>query len=182
MKTESILWRKLDGPGHEHARLSPWRSGRRLAGTALFIHGGRPCRLDYSLECDARWRFLRAEVSGWAGAEQVKIAVSRDARRKWKLDGKTQTAVEGCTELDLSFSPASNLLPMRRLALGVGQKAAVRAAWLRLPGLAFEPLELVYRRTGPSTYRYESPGGSFELEVNGEGFVTRYPGFWAAER
>ncbi len=62
------------------------------------------------------------------------------------------------------------------------QEAKVRAAWLRFPSFALEPLDQLYRRTGEAAYRYESAGGAFvaELEVNGVGFVTRYPGFWAS--
>jgi hypothetical protein len=84
---------------------------------------------------------------------------------------------------DLNFSPSTNLLPLKRLGLAVGQEAKVRAAWLRFPSFDLKPLDQLYRRTGEATYRYESAGGVFvaELEVNGVGFVTHYPGFWQAQ-
>jgi uncharacterized protein len=74
-------------------------------------------------------------------------------------------------------------LPIRRLALDIGQDAEVHAAWLRFPGFALERLTQVYRRLSATTYRYESARGRFvtELEVNEAGFVTRYPGFWQVE-
>lgn len=74
----------------------------------------------------------------------------------------------------LNFSPSTNLLPIRRLNLAIGQGAAVRAAWLRFPSFTLEPLEQVYRRIDPTTYRYESAGGRFvaELQVNDSGLVT----------
>jgi hypothetical protein len=85
--------------------------------------------------------------------------------------------------LDLGFSPSTNLLPIRRLGLVVGQEAAVRAAWLGFPGLGLEPFEHRYRRTGARSYRYESASGRFvaELEANAVGFVTDYSGLWRAE-
>jgi len=78
---------------------------------------------------------------------------------------------------------ACNMLPIRRLNLGIGQEAKVRAAWLRFPGFALEPLEQIYRRLDASTYRYEVADGSFaaELKVNASGFVTAYPNLWQAE-
>ncbi|MDQ2870322.1 MAG: putative glycolipid-binding domain-containing protein [Acidobacteriota bacterium] len=89
----------------------------------------------------------------------------------------------GLHGLDLNFSPSTNLLPIRRLDLSIGEKAGVRAAWLRFPGFALEPLEQVYSRLGDGTYRYESGGGRFvaELEVDRAGFVTRYPNLWEIE-
>lgn len=106
-----------------------------------------------------------------------------DSASQWKLNGVERPEVAGCIDLDLNFSPSTNLLPLRRLSLAIGQEAKVRAAWLRFPSFALEPLDQLYRRTGEATYRYESAGGTFvaELEVNGAGFVVRYPGFWEAQ-
>lgn len=86
----------------------------------------------------------------------------------------------GCIDLDLNFSPSTNLLPIRRLGLAIGEEAKVNAAWLRFPGFTLEPLEQLYRRIDRTTYRYESAGGKFvaELRVNTAGFVTHYPNFW----
>ncbi len=89
----------------------------------------------------------------------------------------------GCIDIDLGFSPSTNLLPIRRLSLAVGAEAEVKAAWLPFPSLVFEALPQVYRREGERAYRYASAGGTFMrvLEVNAVGFVTRYPGLWQAE-
>ena len=86
----------------------------------------------------------------------------------------------GCIDLDLNFSPATNLLPIRRLDLAIGQQMQVQAAWLRFPSFKLEPLSQLYKRIDETTYRYESGGGSFvtALTVNASGFVTTYPGLW----
>jgi len=178
-----VLWRRLDQPGHESARLSFRQSRWYLSGTAVFAHRQQPCRLDYLVECDADWRTLSGKVVGWVGSEEVEIELSVDSERRWLLNATECLSVAGCTDLDLNFSPSTNLLPIRRLNLPIGEKAVVRAAWLRFPGFTLEPLEQVYHRVDEATYRYESAGGSFvaELEVNAAGFVTRYPNFWEAE-
>ncbi|HSO74659.1 MAG TPA: putative glycolipid-binding domain-containing protein, partial [Blastocatellia bacterium] len=46
MSDQSILWRRLDGPGHEFLRLSSEEDGWRLSGAAVFSHEQQPCRLD----------------------------------------------------------------------------------------------------------------------------------------
>jgi hypothetical protein len=86
-------------------------------------------------------------------------------------------------DLDLNFSPSTNLLPIRRLNLAVGQKALVTAAWLKFPGFELEPLSQAYSRIDESTYRYESGGGHFmaDLKVDRLGFITKYPGIWQVE-
>ncbi len=182
-RDEAILWRRLDRPGHESARLSFQHPRRYLAGTAVFADKQGPCRLDYIVSCDSAWRTLSGRVTGWVGEKVIEIDMAVDSASQWKLNGVERPEVAGCIDLDLNFSPSTNLLPLRRLSLAIGQEAKVRAAWLRFPSFALEPLDQLYRRTGEATYRYESAGGTFvaELEVNGAGFVVRYPGFWEAQ-
>ncbi len=183
MPDQSILWNRLDRSGHESARLSlDPSSGWRLAGAAIFAHDGQPCLLNYQIHCDTAWRTMTAEVVGWVGDVSVRVSLARDNADRWSLNGEEQPAVTGCVDLDLNFSPATNLLPIRRLNLPAGQSADVRAAWLRFPELTLEPLPQTYRHTGETTYRYESSDGEFivDLFVNAAGLVTRYPGYWEA--
>jgi uncharacterized protein len=180
---QSLIWRRLDQPGHESARLSFQHSSWHLTGTAIFAHKQQPCRLDYVVVCDAGWHTLSGRVEGWVGSRTVEIVLSVDGDRRWWLNGTACRDVAGCIDLDLSFSPSTNLLPIRRLSLAIGEEAEVRAAWLRFPRFTLEPLAQIYRRIDDSTYRYENPGGRFvtELKVNAAGFVTRYPSFWQVE-
>jgi hypothetical protein len=179
----AILWRRLDLPGHDSARLSPHDGGWLLAGTALFAHDGLPCRLDYRVLCDAAFRTESATVEGWAGSEPVRHHLAADADRRWRLDGVEQPQVEGCIDVDLGFTPATNLLALRRLDLAVGARSTVRSAWLDFPGFAMAPLAQTYHRTAETTYAYESGGGAFtaELRTNAAGFVVDYPGLWREE-
>jgi hypothetical protein len=176
---ESILWRRLDRPGHEAARLSRMGGGWNLSGTAVMAHEGQPCRLDYSIVCDSGWRTSGATIEGWVGSETIRFEITAGSSGAWRMNGSNRPEVEGALDLDLNFSPSTNLLPIRRLDLAVGEEARVRAAWLRFPSFALEPLEQSYRRVAESRYRYESAGGRFvaDLEVNAAGFVTLYPGF-----
>lgn len=178
-----ILWRRLDVPGHESARLTEQRSGWRLDGTATFLHDGAACRLSYEIACDPAWCTRSARVEGWIGSRSVALEIAVGADGCWTLDGVEVPAVAGCIDIDLNFSPSTNLLPVRRLGLEIGQQAEVRAAWLRFPSCTLEPLVQVYRRNGSRAYRYESAGGRFvaELEVDAHGFVTQYPKIWQVE-
>jgi uncharacterized protein len=183
MTDDRILWRRLDRPGHEAARVGRHGDGWLLSGTALFADESRPCRLDYRIVCDAGWRTASVTVEGWVGDATIEIALEVRDRSRWSMNGEEVPRVAGCTDLDLNFSPSTNLLPIRRLHLEVGQEAPVQAAWLRFPSFELEPLEQRYRRLDETTYRYESAGGRFVtvLRVNAAGFVTRYPNFFEAE-
>jgi len=177
MESQSILWRRLDVPGHESARLVARGSSWLLNGTAVFAHDRQPCRLDYSIICSSAWQTVSAKIGGWVGNDAIDLDIATDAARRWWLNGTECPVVAGCIDLDLGFSPATNVLPIRRLDLAVGQEAKVRSAWLGFPSLVFEEsLDQLYRRTSDETYHYESADGQFvtTLRVNAAGFPTHY--------
>jgi uncharacterized protein len=181
--THSILWRRLDRPGHESAYLFFQTPHWHLEGCAVFAHEGKPCQLDYQITCDSRWHTLSANIVGWVGDKTIQIELAVTPDKRWQLNKADQPEVAGCIDLDLNFSPSTNLLPIRRLDLAVGQQAEVQAAWLRFPSFTLERLIQIYRRVDETRYRYESGGGNFitELDVDQTGFVTNYPDIWRAE-
>jgi uncharacterized protein len=177
-----ILWRRLDRPGHESALLLQREDGWNLAGTAIFPHENEPCHLSFRIVCDPDWSTRSVDVTGWLGRETVLVQAQVGPTGEWIVNGASAPAIAGCVDIDLNFSPSTNLLPIRRFALAIGEERAVRAAWLRFPSFRIEPLEQSYRRLAADRYLYRSAGGfETELEVDRNGFVIRYPGFWEIE-
>ncbi len=179
----TILWRRVDLPGHDACQLMTVGDGWQLSGMAVFKLDGRPCALSYEVDADARWSSRGARVHGWWGTERVDAAIVAAPGGGWHLNGAEQSAVRGCVDVDLGFTPATNLLQLRRIALDIGQEADVPAAWLAFPELTLERLEQRYRRRDQNTYDYQAPSVPYEapLQANELGFVTLYPGLWEAE-
>jgi hypothetical protein len=175
-----ILWRRLDLPGHDACRLEQSDDGWRLDGTAVFRHDGRPARLAYQVASDASWITRQGLVSGWLGARAIDLTIARTPEGLWTLNGAAVPGLEGCLDLDLAFTPATNLLPIRRLALAQGQAADAPAAWLDLTAGVLQALPQRYERRAETTYWYEAPSVQYSglLEVTPTGFIRRYPGLW----
>ena len=174
-----MLWRRNDIPGHEYCDVI----AHGLRGVALFAHDGQPCRLDYEIECDSKWVTRSAIVKGNVGDREIDIRVTCE-NGAWTLNGAPCPEVGGCIDVDLNFSPSTNLLPIRRLNLDIGASARVRAAWLRFPSFALEPLEQTYTRVAARTYRYESAGGRFVATIDVDedtSLPTNYGDIWSGE-
>ncbi len=182
MTSSSILWRRFESPGHDACRLSPAGEGWQLEGRAAFVHAGEPAQLTYRVSCDAAWHASEGRAHGFVGERAVDIVIAR-TRDGWTLNGAPAPGVEGCADLDFGFTPATNLIQLRRLALGIGQAGPAPAAWLDLDSLALQRLDQTYERRGVSEYFYEAPRFDYRelLVVDESGFVRRYPGLWEAE-
>jgi hypothetical protein len=134
------------------------------------------------VDCDAAWRTRRAEVRGRLGDRAVERLVGRDAAGVWTLDGAPQPGLERLVDLDLGFTPATNLVQLRRIALGIGDAADVEVAWMDAESVSLTALAQRYERRTERTYGYASPSAGYEaeLEVDEAGFVRVYPGLWEA--
>ncbi len=177
-----MTWRRLDLEGREAVTITETSANWIITGLAEVSRSDERSCLAYVVECDRTWETRTCEITGFMGDRAVATSIRRDAGGSWTVDGNEAIAVRGCIDIDLAFSPVTNLLPIRRLALAVGDAARVRAAWLRFPELTLEVLEQTYTRTSTTQYRYESAGGAFsrELTVDGMGLVVDYPGLWAS--
>ncbi|MGA8242838.1 MAG: putative glycolipid-binding domain-containing protein, partial [Desulfobacterales bacterium] len=117
MAVESILWQRLDSPGHDACIINQNATGWKLSGSAVFLHDGNPAMLAYKVVCDADWRTLYGQVEGWLGKRQVTFRIARTKADSWQLNDFVVPNLETCIDLDLGFTPATNLMPLRRLDL-----------------------------------------------------------------
>jgi uncharacterized protein len=180
-----MRWRRLDVPGREEARLEETAKGWRLTGDLDAQERGVDARLSYVIECGRDWRTRRAAITGSVSGVPVRFELTADGQGRWTLNGVPLRRVDGALDIDLGFTPATNLLPIRRLDLAVGQRAEVRTAWVRFPELRVEALEQSYHREADHVFRYDAlvDGERFQarLDTDEYGRVLLYEGLWQAE-
>ncbi len=169
--------------GHDACRLLSAPGGWRLEGAAVFCDQGVPANLRYALDCDESWQTQTGLVEGWIGNQPVDYRIERARTGLWTLNGRDVPGLNGCHDLDLGFTPATNLTQLRRLALPIGAVQDVSVAWLDIASGTLERLRQSYERRDARTYRYEAPrfGYAADLQANDAGFVVDYPGLWKAE-
>jgi hypothetical protein len=179
----TIFWRRLDAPGHDACRLERHGESWQLDGAAVFRHSdGQPARLDYRVFCDKAWHTKWGRVRGWIGSGAVDFSIARNARGDWTLNDEVVPELGHCIDLDLGFTPSTNLVQLRRLNLKKGEAADVPAAWIDLDGDSLSALLQRYTRQSDGEYDYEAKRFDYKdtLKVTAEGFVMHYPGLWEA--
>ena len=177
-----MRWTRLDIPGTDECEVTPLPDGWRLAGLARFGAGATAGRLEYAADADSGWQTRRAEVRGTVGARQVAFVITRSAGGAWRINDADRPDLAGLVDLDLGFTPATNLFPLRRLGLEPGAAADAEAVWLDDASWTFTRLPQRYERRSADTYWYESPIAGYAdlLIVSPDGFVREYPGLWTA--
>jgi hypothetical protein len=178
----NALWRRLDVPGHDAAVLRPQGEGWKLSGFAAFGHGDGPAGLAYSVEVDRHWAANRGSVKGFVGDRSVEYEIRRDSNA-WRLNGAAVEGLSHLFDLDLGFTPATNMLQLRRAGPSIGQKVSLPAAWFDIDEGTLTELPQIYERLSETTYRYVARSVSYEglLEFTSDGFVKIYPHLWRLE-
>ncbi|MCE8544253.1 putative glycolipid-binding domain-containing protein [Ruegeria pomeroyi] len=170
-------WRRLDGEGSDRCTLSRVAQGWIMVGHAHWRDEGCDTTLSYDIRCAPDWRSLSADVAGERGGRPLSIRIEATPLG-WRMDDVLQPGTEDCTDLDLSFTPATNLMPIRRLGAFAGDELRVAAAWL-MPDLdCVARLDQIYTRLPDGRVHYASAGFAAELDLHGSGFATQYPGLW----
>jgi hypothetical protein len=174
-----FFWRKVDSPGHDSCRFFKLPDGYRLLGAAVFLESKQVCHLQYDVMADAAFRTKSASVAGFVGKTPVDVRI-RAREDGWEVDSNNNPRIAGCLDVDLGFTPATNLLPLRRLALRIGQEADAPAAYLAFPAMQFILLPQHYKRLSRTEYDYESPSHGYRatLRVSPIGAVVQYPGLF----
>jgi hypothetical protein len=175
MTTRRMTWRRSDEvETDEHCTASIRDSGLSLVGTVIGSEGARPVRIEYRVLTDSKGLTTAAHVRDLRGFEQRTLALARDAKGGWTIDGAPAKELKGCTDVDLGCSPSTNTLPVRRLRLAVGGSQTIQAAWIRFPELTVVKAAQSYTRLDEFTYRYRSGSYTGELTVDDDGIVAAY--------
>jgi uncharacterized protein len=176
----AVVWKNLLLNGKDYCSLWHTAEGWLLKGTVVgVLEDHRPVLASYEIHCDENWHTHRVQVQRTIGNDVKTLSLNVESRGVWRSSGRELREAEGCVDVDLSLTPATNTLPIRRLDLPVGGTESVVAAWVKLPDLAVQRLPQRYTRLTKNTYRYGSNTGfSAEIAVDDLGLVTTYPGGW----
>jgi len=179
-----LQWEALDWPGLEHVVVSSDAAGFRADGQLVLGPPVGPASVSYQLSCDANWRVagLTITAANSAGTRTLALIAGGDAH--WLADGQPRPDLDGCIDLDISLTPLTNTLPIRRLAWTPARAQELDVVYVSAPDLTARRVSQCYTLLRPeaddntSLYRYESGSFSADLTVDGDGFVTDYPGLW----
>ncbi|MCR6491111.1 putative glycolipid-binding domain-containing protein [Cellulomonas sp. P24] len=173
--TRLVAWRRSGATqADEHCRVDIHATGLSLHGTVLGAESGTPVRAEYQVVADSTGLSTTVNLGVHRGLGWTEKTLVRAPDGHWTVDGLDAPHLEGCTDVDLGCTPATNTLPLRRLGLDVGASRTIRAAWDRFPELTVAAVDQTYTRLGERSYHYASGSYAAELTVDDLWLMTTY--------
>ena len=154
----SVFWQPWQGQGMEHLRLTFLEDHIVARGDVMAIAGSSPFRLRYKIKCDSAWhtRKLELEVHDRHGSRERHIKA--DGQGNWHDDEHgALTELAGCLDVDISATPFTNTLALRRLDLQPGENASPPSPMSSCPSSPSAPSPSATAATGARPPAPSSP-------------------------
>lgn len=125
---------------------------------------------------------MSAAIEGMIGVRRVDYAIARNLSG-WTVNSVTVQGMQHLVDVDLGFTPATNLQQLQRVEIVRVGAVDVPVAWFDIETGKLTELAQRYERRGESTYWYEAPrfGYAGLLELDPDGFIRSYPSLWERE-
>ncbi|MDT8262210.1 putative glycolipid-binding domain-containing protein [Roseomonas mucosa] len=177
----SVRWCDWQGDGLEHCTYRCDDRGLVLEGVTAGTREGW-YGVHYLVRTDAAFRTREVRV---AYVASLSLHVEADGQGQWRdlISKRSLPLLDGCLDVDIGVTPATNTLPIKRLGLREQESKDIRVAYVPLPSevesdFLPRPADQRYTCLTPGQrYRYEGLFRSFvaELEVDEFSLVRDYP-------
>jgi hypothetical protein len=170
-------WQDWAGESLEHLVLRENPDAIVAESAVLGMADGNAFAARYRIVCDRSWRVKSATV-GVIGDDR-RIELEGDGTGNWRDgSGAALPQLEGAIDIDVTVSPFTNTLPIRRLHLERGQSHEIAVVYFHLPELTVTTDPQRYTCLEPfARYRFEALESGFvrDIEVDADGLVVTYP-------
>jgi uncharacterized protein len=169
-----LRWQALAWTGLEHCHVKETADGVAARSSLIGERDGFRFGAFYEIQLESNWTFRSLTLRRHDGRV---LRVLSNGAGDWKVDGQRAPQLEGCVDIDISGSPLTNTLPIRRARFEANAPRQFDMAWIPLDSL--EPFRdaQVYTRLDDTHFRYEAADRSFTqvLTVDEHGLVLDYP-------
>lgn len=182
-----IMWASHEEPGLEYLHLLQLPDSIVADSIILGVHEQQPFRIHYEIHCTPQWRLQDVHVNLLNGPSQS-LHLFVDDEGTWTTEGgEGIPSLQGCLDVDISATPFTNTLPIRRLAVQPRSVATLSMAYIVLPQMQVEVTEQRYTcldvAPAGGRYLFESlqdgiVSFSAELPIDEDGLVLDYPGLF----
>jgi hypothetical protein len=171
-------WQNWEGDATEDATLRESREGIFVE-SIIRSRGQDNSTTRYTITGDVSWRVRKVEIE--LSRKEEKLRLESDGLGRWSNESGAVPDLDGAIDIDISVTPFTNTLPIRRLGLDAGQSAEISVVYITVPDLNISLDNQRYTCVIPDKlYRFESLDSGFvrEIETDEYGLVLLYPGLF----
>jgi uncharacterized protein len=183
-RDRAVMWAPAEGVGLEYLTLAYRGEDVFADGVVIGVSDETPFRARYKIQCDRTWK-TREVLLELLEEPEARLEFLADGQGHWKTrKGEPLPSLNGCIDADISATPFTNTLVIRRTSLKRGDSLDLSVAYLSVPAMQFEAKRQRYTCLEVSSqgarYRFEDLSSKFraDIQFDSDGLVTDYPGLF----
>jgi hypothetical protein len=169
-----LRWQPVDEVGLEHCSIRELDHVIVVDSVLIGEHEGTRVGASYRAVLGADWTFQSLFIRR---TDERTLDLTREPNGQWLINGRPAPELAGCVDIDISGTPFTNTLPMRRVPFKPGVPQRFDMAWIPLDSLKPFRDGQIYTQLDATHFRYEAADGTFTqvLTVDEHRFVVDYP-------
>lgn len=173
----SIIWSGREYHSLENCLLNVSTAGVEITSTVIGQYKGTLYHLDYKIKTNPRWETILVEFHSRLNFLKKSARLERDGAGNWILNGNPAGIFKECFDVDISLTPFTNTLAIRRLQLAKDESQEIKVVNCNILENEITPVRQRYTRLSAIEYRYENVPNDFEatIVVDQFGLVVDYP-------
>lgn len=177
--TKTAVWQQWDNIGLEYVELTKLSSkdGIVVESNIIGFEAEIPFQMRYRLRCLENYQVFRVTIT-LSGHRYLDL--TRLGTGQWRGNQNEHLPeLDGCYDIDITATPFTNTLPIRRLEWQPGQSRLLDMVYIHIPELTIERAPQQYtcleKNEQGSLFEFRQQDFSAVLPIDADGFVQNYP-------
>lgn len=175
MKT-SVIWSGISNHSIEHCLIEENQDGNLISSTIIGTYQKQIYKVDYCIQTDKYWNTLSVKLKADIDLALWDIELQKHGYN-WMLNDKLIAALDGVADVDISLTPFTNTLPIKRIAFKEQNPAIIEVVYFDVLGHNILPVKQIYTQVSSDEYIYQNLATSFSAHIttDPQGLVKSYP-------
>ena len=171
-----IRWEGLEHKSLENCTLTETDNGVAITSIITGQVNNQAIKISYKILTDTLWRTYFVEINVISGRNE-KIILLEKKGAYWLVNNAIDHRFDGCVDIDISLTPFTNTLPIRRLVFDGQLSNRIEVIYIDIIADIIIPVRQYYTKISDSVYLYENEKSTFkaELKTDPYGLVIEYP-------
>ena len=176
----NIIWEGINDESVENCNVLTNEDGMEANATVSLLQDDYVCNIEYFVKINRQWESRYLKIVNCHEEGNKELELQRLPGNKWMVNGKEDAAYEGFDGIYISVTPFTNTFIINRKKLQEEESIKMRIIYIEPLEMRTEPIEVVYTKLTEREFEYQNltTGYNVVLDVDENGLVTNYPGYF----
>jgi hypothetical protein len=173
----TISWAGQDYNSMEKCRVNSTTTGNEINGVINGVFETMPYHVEYFIKTNQSWETIAFEIKSRMADKTFDLYFQSNGKGLWITGKEPAEAFNGCIDIDISLTPFTNTLPIKRLHLAKKERRRITVLYIDVLEQQTRRIDQLYTKLSDTVYKYENVSNNFKslITVDDAGLVVAYP-------